>query len=119
MLAIEVHIALMVYAVELNEHFSARRLGRHRKVLAIPADAAGQESHPRAVLDVLIERSLDAPVMRHVEPPPVSISKIGLRGRRRIAFEEQPIEVEFDFAGGAGLGKVGLDHLRASRIKPK
>src|SRR5678816_1202262 len=59
-----------------------------------PADPGGQVAAVTQRRRVLIERALDAPVMRHVQRAPAGVVEAGLIGAARVALVEQPAVVE-------------------------
>src|ERR1019366_8812917 len=76
-----------------------------RKRLSVPADAPVQESAAVTRRRILVERELDAPVMRHAQTAPTRIVKRGLLGTRSVTTVEFPTIVE----ALAALAVVGLN----------
>ena len=80
--AVDVDVGVRHHAVELDEDALALLGGGQREVLAVPADAGGQVAAVAQRRRVLIERALDAPVVRHVQRAPAGVGEGGLIRRR-------------------------------------
>src|SRR6266850_2804376 len=63
-------------------------------MLSIPADASWKKSARTTSRVVLIERSLDTPIVRHIQLAPCGIVKVWLFSSSRIAFEKEPIGIK-------------------------
>jgi hypothetical protein len=94
MMPVDPHVAVRHHAVELDEDAALRVLCGEVEVLAVPADARGQVAAVLARGVLLVERPLDAPVVRHVETAPGRVVELGPLGARPVALEEAPVGVE-------------------------
>jgi hypothetical protein len=93
-LAVDPHVAVRHHAVELDEDATPRVSGGQREALAIPADARRKKAAVLARRVLLVERPLDAPVVRHVYLAPRRVVKLRPLRARRVRFKETPVRVE-------------------------
>ena len=68
------------------------------EVLPIPAHASRQEATRCTGGVLLIERSLDTPIVRYIEFPPVAVIKTGLLGARGVTQTKPPIRIKLNLA---------------------
>ena len=76
-------------------------------MLAVPADATRQERARAASRRLGLERSFDAPIMRHIEDAPRSVVTVQLLSVLNVPFEKTPAGVEVLAAWSAFLGVAG------------
>ena len=92
--AVDPHVAVGHDAVEFDEHALVGVGRRQREMLAIPADAAGQERARAAGGILFVERAFDAPVVRHVDGAPGAVVEVGLFRAGGVGFQEAPAGIE-------------------------
>src|ERR1700730_3869269 len=63
-------------------------------MLSIPAGASRKKSACAASRVVLVERSFDTPIVRHIQLAPRGIVKVWMFSSSRIAFEKEPIGIK-------------------------
>src|SRR5438128_652921 len=94
MRAVDPDVAVGHNAVEVDEDEPAFVICRQREMFAIPADAGGKKTARAAGWVVLVEWSLDTPIVRHVQLTPGLIIKLRMLSSSRVAFEKEPIGIK-------------------------
>src|SRR5690349_21184892 len=95
LLAVAPDGAVIHDAVKSNPDRLILLIRRKRERLAIPSSSTRQER--RATGQLGIKRSLDAPVMRQIDCPPIRVIKSGFASFAIIAFEKFPVPGEQPF----------------------
>ena len=88
-------------------------------MLAVPADAGGEEAVAGTAGVVLVDGAFDAPVVRQVQSTPGGIGEGGLIGPGGVATAEEPIAVELLVAARHNLagGKLNRGDQRQRENK--
>ena len=96
--AVDPNVAVSHHAVKFEEHATLCLAFRRSEVLPIPAHPGGQKATRGTGWILLIERSLDTPIVRYIELPPVGVIKSGLLCARRVTQTKPPIRIELKLA---------------------
>ena len=94
MFAIPPDIAVGQDAIELDPHPLALCIGRDLDLLAIPCHAGRKPPAGAGGRCVFIETSLDAPIVRDVEFPPLRIIEAGKFSALCLPLMERPCGIE-------------------------
>ncbi len=105
--AIEVHGAVHVDTVELNEDLLSRACSRQREGLSVPPGAAIEVPAASAGCRALVERERDAPIVRNIERRPRRI--VESRGLRAAHVAEMELPGGVKAHRGRALAVVGVD----------
>lgn len=101
--AVDPNITVSHHAVKFDEHATLRLAFGKSEVLPIPAHPGGQVATRRACWILLIERSLDTPIVRYIELPPVAIFESRLLGAGGVTQTKSPIRIELNILTNCGL----------------
>src|SRR5215469_3080024 len=97
---VEIHGGIAVYAIEFNTHTFALPAWGSVECVAVPANAAGEESSAGAAGVVLVGLAFDAPVVGQVDGAPGGIGKGGRLGSGGITKDELPAGVGREVLAG-------------------